>query len=759
MTKYSLTWCSCAVIVFLTMIACSDNQEYDPCLKPGQAQFVRASYAPFVIDGVSSELPHENELHEMKAYLFEGGILSKVYENIIEENGVYTLPVTHLRGHLYFVANGGLGMPDVGSLDEESWLNSSVGMANGETVRFLSGQLDLEAHTGATEIPLTLKRGVARVDLHIDSVGIKVHQLRLRSVADQGFVFPGDEVTTPPSAEKVDLDAGFSEPVVQTTRGVFYIYEQRNDHLTVELSVSVGDQAEPKTLTAALPSIIRRNAVYILNVHPDGNGMGLKADVEEWYYAEDLILSPDIASKLTIDKSRSDIPDGVLLDEKGDRLNISHFATAFTITVDCDNVLELVGIEQLPAGFTIYSQSSGVAGENSFRIEKKLMPIGVEPESFDIHFKRKGLNEVYPDDVIHVVMEKNPTLLEGTIRFDVKDYTYRFGDYAEGDFGILEVPDGREVIVEVDSGEDQWMIAKNDGDSNRFRIVGGWRPNDPKADGREQSARIVIRDIGTEVNPREEYIVTRKNYGLPVTLMNGIWWCKYNSMGNSKNFHEQILVPDDPAVAAGKTVLQYLNECSVAEYLDLWGWSYQGDDTQGLRVSDVDGVASHIGYNSAEKVHTNKLDPKLLAPTGYEMPKIEYYNRIFQEWWMYVDRNGGPYNVYSPWEGNRQVFVAAGNRTDLQIGTVTLPTTSHFEVYDKINGIKRESVTFYGPGSQWNSNGVNTDKFLFACYSPTGNGWYNGKYGMQFNGAGPKDTRIIRFIKSPVEYIYGWEEE
>ena len=248
------------MIASLAMVACSEDQE-DPYFNSGQERAVRACLAPFMVDGESSELPSENEVRDMRAYLFEDGVLSEVYENIVEKNGIYTLPVDYLRGHLYFVANGGLGTPAIGELDEASWLESTVGMDNGETVRFLAGQLDLEAYTGAAEIPLTLKRGVARVDLHIDSAGIKVHQLKLRNVADLGFVFPGDEVTTPPSAEKVDLDAGFTEPVVQTTRGIFYIYEQRNDHLTVELSVSVGDQVEPKTLTAALPFTLRRNAV------------------------------------------------------------------------------------------------------------------------------------------------------------------------------------------------------------------------------------------------------------------------------------------------------------------------------------------------------------------------------------------------------------------------------------------------------------------------------------------------------------------
>ena len=169
------------MIASLAMVACSEDQK-DLYFDSGQGRAVRACLAPFMVDGESSELPSENEVRDMRAYLFEDGVLSEVYENIVEKNGIYTLPVDYLRGHLYFVANGGLGTPAIGELDEASWLESTVGMDNGETVRFLAGQLDLEAYTGATEIPLTLKRGVARVDLHIDSAGIKVHQLKLRNV-------------------------------------------------------------------------------------------------------------------------------------------------------------------------------------------------------------------------------------------------------------------------------------------------------------------------------------------------------------------------------------------------------------------------------------------------------------------------------------------------------------------------------------------------------------------------------------------------
>ena len=70
-------------------------------------------------------------------------------------------------------------------------------------------------------------------------------------------------------------------------------------------------------------------------------------------------------------------------------------------------------------------------------------------------------------------------------------------------------------------------------------------------------ATLVVRRI-SDGNETESYQIKRRNYGLPVTKMNGVWWCKYNAIGNSRSFDDQILVPQDPAAKAGKTVLEYL---------------------------------------------------------------------------------------------------------------------------------------------------------------------------------------------------------
>ena len=50
------------------------------------------------------------------------------------------------------------------------------------------------------------------------------------------------------------------------------------------------------------------------------------------------------------------------------------------------------------------------------------------------------------------------------------------------------------------------------------------------------------------------------------------------------------------------------------------------------------------------------------------------------------------------------------------------------------------------------------NNILFGVYSPTGEGWYmNGGMSNLYlmkNGASSYDTRILRFKKSDVEYIY-----
>lgn len=108
--------------------------------------------------------------------------------------------------------------------------------------------------------------------------------------------------------------------------------------------------------------------------------------------------------------------------------------------------------------------------------------------------------------------------------------------------------------MEYEAGEDAWIkldpVSVRSGEG-AYRVLAGWRPNDVTANGRRQSATLVISNRA-DGSQREEYTVSRRNYGLPVTWMHGIWWCKYNARGDSRSFEDQVLSSDDPARAQAR---------------------------------------------------------------------------------------------------------------------------------------------------------------------------------------------------------------
>ena len=394
-------------------------------------------------------------------------------------------------------------------------------------------------------------------------------------------------------------------------------------------------------------------------------------------------------------------------------------------------------------------------GKNLFRITKKLWYPGMERVERKLMFHRKGLNENYADDYINVVMSENPIKLEGLIHFE-DSASFDFGKYIDNELGVFTIPVSKSITVEYDEGEDEWI--KLDASGQRVRIIGGWRPNDKTANGRVQKARIVINN-SADGSEKEEYVISRRNWGLPVTQLNGVWWCKYNAMGDAKNFSDQILSSADPAAIAGKTVFDYLRDCTADEFFNLWKWNYQGKSSQGLQVIDDGGVAKMEGYSSSAE-HINKIDAKALAPDGYELPSMENFERVFNSTsgtiWLMWD---GSHTT--AWNGSTTIQRRQRRRNDVTVGTVSLTDLIYISMYNQSEA-EYEPLVWYGSSPQWNNDGINHGHYnnlLIAVHNPSnGQGWFfvggmGGLYPSK-NSAGPNDTRILRFKKSDVEYIY-----
>ncbi|WP_278953205.1 hypothetical protein [Phocaeicola coprophilus] len=692
---------------------------------------------------------------EMKACLFQNGLLTKVYKDLkTTDNLEYSLGVNRLSGTLYMLADTEQLIDwnnlQPQSVTEEEWLQMAASSENGQPHPFWTGKVSLDSLiSGKQTLSVNMKRGVARFDLLVRGTAISVHRLTLKNVRQQGYLFEQNAVSSPKDVTSDDWVCEFAAPLQKDSVGVAYVYEQKNPELMVSVDVSIAGRSY--TLEEYLMEDVKRNTVYTLTVRKELLTEELRLEIEEWNKEGDIALTPDLNSAIHFDVESLVLPEGVSVNAGRDVMTLPASALDFELQIDCDNELEWINDPSLP--FVVEPVGTTWQDANRFRLRKPLLPPGYPEEEALVRFRRKGLQGVYDEDSLKIVLLANPIQLEGELVFGKDDYLCDFARYVDNELGRMTLPEGYELLARFQN-EDAWIkVEQVSARSNTYRVVGGWRPNDPKADGREQMAILVVRRI-SDGNETESYQIKRRNYGLPVTKMNGVWWCKYNAIGNSRSFDDQILVPQDPAAKAGKTVLEYLNTCTSDEYMRLWNRSaYIGDTGIGMEAVAEGGAVKLSGWKNPS-VNMGQLDAKALAPDGYEMPAIEYYDRIFNGGWgMRFDRTDGYYTVQSPWEGRAHVYTLSGSRTDLFVGDVQLPELFHAEVYNKTNAVKDECVTFYGPGAQWGSGGVNHNKIVIACYSPENNGWFHAP-GLRRQFIGKENSRIIRFIKSPVEYIY-----
>ncbi len=754
MKRHIITAIVSAAAILAT--SCTDDKEQIPAGND-KSTFVNLTLAAYEsADGFDDNLT----LQAAHACLFEDGFMTEVYETPVLEGGSYGFRVGKKTGTLYVVADA-IDMETLNGLrnrgiGEDEWLGLTIGSNGNLPRRFASGRAELSGNGVGT---IAMTRGTARFDLHVRAVGtIEIESLTLTGVATGTKLF--DSAHTP-EIGLGEITIRPSEPYSEDTRGVAYLYEQTT-HETV-LTVEAVIDGREEELSVGLPPAIRRNCIYVISITRDVAESDAVLSVDPWEAGEDTEVVPGFGSTIRVDDAASELPAGVVLSDDRTMITMPYGAAELVMALDCDSELELQEVADRNLTVEHIAGDGGPAAKNVFRISKRHFTPDMPAGDVDVLFRRKGLNNVYAEDRITLRLEANPTVIEGEMSFADGAVAYDFGRYVDNELGRFTLPQGKNMSVEFADGEDPWVkLVPADDNDRTIRVLGGWKPNDPTADGRTQSATLVIcNDDGSQ---REEYTVSRRNYGLPVTWFHGVWWCKYNARGNSRDFDDQILSSSDPAAAAGKRVIDYLRDCSPEEFYDLWGWAYQGDSGQGMRVIDDNGKLVMEGFSTDSKSHINKLPSDALSPEGYELPSMEEFNRMFDAtdyvWIMW----SGTHTLRTPWEGHSSVKREQRRRNDITVGTVAATDLLYTGMWSP-GFSEYEPVTWYGPGAQWNSDGImhsnHYNNILFAVHSPEGSGWYfNGSMAGLYltkNGAGTKDTRILRFKKSPVEYIYGME--
>lgn len=740
-----------AITFFLAtmlFVSCRKDAEEDTSIPHGGMKVVLAVSNPAQAEGGTAGA---TSISTVAACRFEKGVLAEVLNGLVpDSSGVCLMSFKKQEGMLYCLANvpekvtAGRFVPGVTSLDDFLQLTASdTEMASGSYLA-LTGEQSIFPTESISK--MQLKRTVARVDLSTSLKGVQVHRVKANRIAGRGFLCPQTGRIMPQDVQYKDSLLEFAKPLEETTLPLLYLCEQENTMLEFEIYVS--HNGGMHKLRARLPDRIARNTVYTLKVR----GNGAKLDVEvlsaDWSYGD--ITESALESGDFVDAEASVLPQGVRLNNTHDTVRVSFRENTFELalsisegaSVKVNGKAQGVAVSVLPA-------SPGLNKTVHVNVRKSARRIRSPEETvyLDIY-----TGQTYAGRVV-LVFESHPVLLTG--RLDFKDLPeYDFGEYVDGEIGVLALPEGWSATSVADAGG-PWLALKPEaGNPKKMRILAGWRPNDPLADGRVQEARFILSDGTSE----ETYTVKRRNWGLPVVNIDGTWWCKYNLRGNATGFEDQILPKDDALPES--SLYAYLQSCTEDELLGLLGHQYQGGFPQGLPLAwdAAESKFYYEGTRSSVPGFTATAD-SLMVPPGYRVPRKEDFQAFSQ------NEN---FNLGKP--GIRSFTNAAGQQVTVTVAMRNVNFLGHnyglIGFYEFQVGNTGDKIVLCGLGYQFqlNTTGlISPTTILLATKGTTDWCW---RIMGQTSPSNPVEswisfslykeiqTRTLRAVKEPVEYIY-----
>lgn len=691
--------------------------------------------------GITTE--SETNIHTLDAYHFENGILSESFNSLqIDEKGVCRLDIKQKNGMLYFLANDANITSranltnNVTTLEEFLQLTATADEMTSKNL-LMSGHTELDGEN--TSLSVSLKRAVARIDLESAFQDAEVNSITIRDIALTGLVNEGGEKSVLTNIEKTDLTKDFGEqPFKNKKESLYYLPEQTANGHAVEILMAVNGGWH--RLKTTLPPL-KRNTVYTLKVYGNGANLNVEVLTDNWENGNS--SESGLTLKGLVDKENSQLSEGVTVNERGDTVFVPSWNSNFQLTLTAESgaqvsVLgEVEGVTVTPA-----SQSRSLSPVAEFNVSSRQKMPGSKSEYMYL--------DIYNDQIqtgrVVLVFTPNPVQMSGLIEFD-QNGECNFNRYVDGELASLILPEGKTATLKFAEEEAHWMKLAPEG-GNTYRLLGGWKPNDPKADGREQAGELIITN--EDGSHPETYTIRRLNWGLPVVNINGTWWCKYNLRDNVKNFNDQILINSDPA--KDSSLADYLTSCSDNEFLHILGDQYQAGNPNGLKLTHNGASFYYEGYKS-QTDNFGTLAPTVMAPDGYQIPDFDDY-RFFTG---STNFNLGYFNpgAFNNGLGQRLNFkVVERNATfqGLQYGPITF--------YDfEYEG---NHWTLCGLGHQWDAANISKMMILLATYGNGGSTWmiegYSNSEGrgnwFKYTGNNAQKTRTIRCIKTPVEYIY-----
>lgn len=683
-----------------------------------------------------------NVINHVAAFRFEDNVLEEVFNDLsIFGGNTVNIKPADMKGNLYFMVNAGSFVSNsrftAGVTTEADFLDLTIDAGAMQSQGMLmTGGTVINPQSGS--VTIGLKRSLARIDLDSSFDGVKVNSVRIKDICPVGYVFDGNSRSSLDENGKSDLLKDFGDAPFSNSKSVlFYVAEQTQRDVQVEVLITVNGAWHK--LKTVLPEI-RRNNVYTLKVL--GSGADFRIDVlsDEWQSGDG--SSANDVLKGLVDVQNSELSDGVVVNQRCDTVFVPSWKSDFSLALSAEPGA-VASLDGMADGSEIIMEAPrALSNISRLRVSSARRMPGTVDQYVYVN--------VHKDNVLTgrvvIVFKANPVKVNGILEFD-DNALCDFGRYVDGELAVITLPDGKDINLEFADDEAEWMKLEETA-TGEYRLLGGWKPNDPQADGREQSAKLVISD--TDGTHSDVYTIKRVNWTLPVVNINGTWWCKYNLRGNVKEFTDQILIANDPA--AGVSLGDYLRNCTDDEFLNILGDQYQAGNQDGLKLVHTEAGFLYDGFGVATG-NFGTMDPKYMAPDGFEIPAYNDYR--FFNWGNNSNLAYFDPGAFNNGLGQRLNFSAV-ERNAVFLGNEYGP------IYFFDFEYSGEHFTLCGLGHQWSETGLSPMMALYATYGNSANTWLIEGYSrndgsgnwFKYGNHNATKTRTIRCIKTPVEYIY-----
>ena len=727
------------------MTGCTDKT--DDALVDSSVKTFVLQPSGFTSVSTEGQMKDETTVKMLDAYIFTHGVLTRKVSDIPVSQGLFQMEIPETSGSLFLLANGTGVLPEGSATEhvtrEEDFVSLYALSKDPGLLRpFMTAQLDL-AQIGS-KVTVPLKRGVARLDLILRADDIKVDSVVITQVARSGRIFPGSSVGTVNESERVEWVKRYRSPQTEDETGLCYLFEQTGERMQAKVYARMEGNAVVQV--ADFPSEIKRNTLYRIRV--SGYGAMLSTVVEaseDWDEGE--TVDSEVIRQLRIDAEHTVLSDGARISAHRDTLYVPYTENTIDLAIAAEAVTEYTVRGQVD-GVTLTKLPDARSGElsgNRFRIHSLLRKPGNLKEFLYLDLKNQDGQQTRWSRIV-IEVEANRTEFKGFGTWD-ETYTCDFGTYVDGTLGTVKPPLGKQVRLEFEAGEDIWAkLEKDTTNDGGFRVVGGWKPNDPTANGRLQKVRLVIADERDE--KVEIYTLVRRNWGLPVVNVNGTWWCKYNLRGNVKDFSDQILSTNDPA--AGQDMAAYLDQSSDEMFLHYLGDQYQGGNPEGLKLAVSGGHFYYEGMK-AQADNIALLPATAMAPDGYQIPSYDDYRFFTANENFNLGNGAGSFNNNLGQRLNYKIVERNATFLGTEYGLINYYDFEYNGAHLVLAGLGHQYGTTPGDLSKMvvllGTHGKTGTWMLEGWEDRRGN-WY--KYAVHNN----VKTRTLRCVKTPVEYIY-----